>query len=62
MITGDEMITSGEVYLNDINIKNDLRQVKLLVIINFLFNYFKFKKYKVSKKPWVLSTSRSTYR
>lgn len=33
MITGDEMITSGDVYLNKISIKTNLREVYLIILL-----------------------------
>jgi ABC-type glutathione transport system ATPase component len=38
MITGDEYITEGDVYLNNSNIKNDLKNVNLYFFLNRYMN------------------------
>ena len=54
MITGDEFITKGEAYLNQISVKSDIKKVfKLLIIFEIcsIYNdYYKFIKIKFQRQ------------
>ena len=45
MITGDEFITKGEAYLNQISVKSDIKKVFKLYTLLTIYLIFKLKQF-----------------